>query len=130
MTLDCLGIVGSRDAGFTLGHLELALEHILDIVAMEIVTGDAKGVDALAREYANNIGPHGPKIFKADWARYSKAAGHKRNKRLVRYLAGKEDSHLVAFWDGTSPGTGNALGWCIHYHLPYTVFTKGFFDQL
>jgi hypothetical protein len=129
MLIDHLGIVGSRDAGFTLGHIEMALEGFLDIIVGEIVTGDAKGVDTLAKEYAGTLNQE-PKIFEADWARYAKAAGHKRNERLVRYLAAKENSHLVAFWDGQSTGTKNALGWCIYYHLPYTVFTKGFFDQL
>ncbi len=129
MIVNRLGIVGSRDAGFTMDHLTIALDDILQTVPKLVVSGGAKGVDTLAKEWADLLIIE-TKIFEAEWKRYAKGAGNVRNERLVRYLAAKKSSHLVAFWDGTSTGTKNALGWCVYYHLPYTVFTKEFFYQL
>ena len=45
-----------------------------------------------------------PIIFYADWKKYGRAAGPIRNKYIVDY-----SEMLVAFWDGKSSGTKNAI---------------------
>jgi hypothetical protein len=68
-----------------------------------IYTGDAKGADTLAVEYAkaNNI-PY--EVFYADWEKYGRAAGPIRNKDIVANA-----DLVIAFWDGKSPGTKSSI---------------------
>lgn len=68
-----------------------------------VVSGGAKGADRAGEEWAvarkiNMI------RFPADWKRYGKAAGMIRNQWMAWYA-----SHLVAFWDGQSPGTKSMI---------------------
>jgi hypothetical protein len=69
----------------------------------EIVSGGARGTDTLAEQYADNYGI--PKIiFKADWDKYGKSAGYRRNVDIVNYC-----DYLIAFWDGESKGTQHSI---------------------
>lgn len=74
---------------------------------VELVSGHAKGADTLAEIYANNnVIPI--KVFPANWERYGKAAGPKRNREMLEYAM---EAHpvVLAFWNGKSRGTGNML---------------------
>lgn len=68
-----------------------------------LVTGDAEGVDKEVREIAEtrNISIT---ICYADWKLYGKAAGPIRNALIVA-----EADRMIAFWDGKSKGTKNAI---------------------
>lgn len=93
-------VAGSRsfvDGDF----LSSKLDKLLGRLGAEtvIVSGGARGADALGERYAATRGlvmMREP----ADWDRYGRAAGMIRNQHMS-FLA----SHLVAFWDGSSPGT-------------------------
>ncbi len=65
----------------------------------EIVSGGAKGVDTLARDYAVQ---HGIKLteFLPDYSRYKRGAPLKRNEQIIEYA-----DVILAFWDGQSKGT-------------------------
>lgn len=70
-----------------------------------IVTGAAKGADALAEKWALSY----PRMmtvkrFHADWEIHGKAAGPIRNQKMVDYA-----DRLIAFWDGESPGTADVI---------------------
>ena len=69
----------------------------------EIVSGGAKGVDALAKEYADR---HGISLreFLPQYDRYGKAAPIKRNERIAVYA-----DEVLAFWDGRSQGTARTV---------------------
>ncbi|MDR3135180.1 MAG: DUF2493 domain-containing protein [Deltaproteobacteria bacterium] len=69
----------------------------------EIVSGLAKGVDTLAIEYANKRGI-GLKMFPADWKRFGRSAGPRRNEEMARYA-----DYGVAVWDGLSHGTKHMI---------------------
>ncbi len=70
----------------------------------EIVTGDARGANALAEAYAKERGIP-LRIFAADWRRWRKGAAERRNRLII------EASDLaVAFWDHASPGTRMEIG--------------------
>jgi hypothetical protein len=64
-----------------------------------IVSGGARGADTLGEQYAADRGL-GMMREPADWDRYGRAAGMIRNQHMS-FLS----SHLVAFWNGASPGT-------------------------
>jgi hypothetical protein len=65
---------------------------------LEIVSGMAKGVDALGVLFAENNGLKLHK-FPADWS-LGKSAGHIRNRQMGDFADG-----LLALWDGKSNGT-------------------------
>lgn len=69
----------------------------------QIVSGGARGVDSLGELYAieNDIEVA---IFKADWNRYGKSAGYKRNDQMAEYA-----DALIAVWDGVSKGTKHMI---------------------
>lgn len=72
-------------------------------VEIEIISGGAVGVDALGERYAKE---HDLplKVVNADWKKYGRSAGPRRNEQMAR-MAGT----LIAFWDGKSRGTKNMI---------------------
>lgn len=68
-----------------------------------IVSGMARGADALAVEFAIN---HEVILyeFPADWARLGKRAGFIRNEQMAQFADG-----LLAFWDWQSRGTKHMI---------------------
>jgi len=69
----------------------------------EIVSGNARGVDAIGERIARDR-----RIpiatFTAPWATHGKAAGPIRNRAMAQYA-----DALVAVWDGQSRGTKNMI---------------------
>jgi hypothetical protein len=74
----------------------------------EIVTGGARGADALAAAYAKEYGL-GLTVFPADWKRYGKAAGPIRNREMLDYAMQTVKPLVIAFWNGRSRGTAQML---------------------
>lgn len=70
---------------------------------IEVVSGGARGVDALGEMFAqkNNLKLH---KFPADWDTYGKRAGILRNIEMAKQADG-----LLALWDGESPGTKHMI---------------------
>lgn len=69
----------------------------------EIVSGGAPGTDTLAVRYATEADiPF--KVFPADWKKYGRSAGPRRNRQMAEYA----DAAIV-FWDGKSRGTQNMI---------------------
>lgn len=77
--------------------------------AVSIVSGMAKGADLLAYNFAIN---RDVKVYKfpANWDKYGKGAGYRRNEDMGRFADG-----LLAFWDGKSKGTKNMID-IMHRH--------------
>jgi SLOG family YspA-like protein len=98
-----LAIVGSRsftDYNFLETNI-LEKYNLKDID--EIVSGGAKGTDNLAESFAK---VHNLKltVFYPDWLKHGKYAGPLRNKQIVEYA-----DEVIAFWDGSSPGTKSTI---------------------
>jgi hypothetical protein len=66
---------------------------------VEIVSGCCKGADLLGERYAKER-VHLLNHFPADWDKYGKVAGFRRNREMALYA-----DALIAFWDGKSRGT-------------------------
>ncbi len=82
------------------------------------VTGCAKGADAIARGFAAEWGiPLA--VHRADWARLGKRAGPERNGRVVA-----DSDRMVAFWDGKSRGTLDAITQMVRAGKPVQVVPK------
>ena len=71
--------------------------------SIEIVSGHAKGADALGERYAQERG-YKLTLFPADWKQYGKSAGPRRNLQMAEYA-----NALLAYWDGKSRGTKNMI---------------------
>lgn len=78
--------------------------HVGDV---EIVSGHAKGADALGERYATE---HGIPlvVMKAEWGKYGKAAGVIRNRQMLDYISLATPA-VFAFWDGKSHGTKHTI---------------------
>jgi hypothetical protein len=119
MTSDVkLAIVGSRtffDYKVLKNTLDdLSTEHSLNYV--EIISGGAKGADSLGEMYAKEKDIP-TKIFPAEWKKYGKKAGFKRNVDII------ENCDLcVCFWDGESHGTQHDINLCKEMHKPCFVY--------
>ena len=70
---------------------------------IQIVSGGASGADAMGERYAKEKG-YSLKRFPADWDKYGRSAGPKRNRQMAQYA-----DALIAFWDGVSRGTKNMI---------------------
>jgi len=70
---------------------------------IEIVSGGARGADALGERYAKDRG-YSLRVFPAEWDRYGKRAGYLRNAEMAKYA-----NALLAFWDGESRGTRHMI---------------------
>lgn len=71
---------------------------------IEIVSGAYyKGADKLGEQYAAEKG-FPITQFPANWKKYGRAAGPKRNEQMADYA-----DALIAFWDGKSKGTNHMI---------------------
>ncbi len=86
------------------------------IKATEIVCGMASGVDLLGKRWAeeNNIPI---KEFPADWERFGKSAGYKRNEEMAEYA-----DALLAIWDKKSRGTKHMIDLARKHGLKIYIF--------
>jgi len=81
----------------------------------EIVSGGARGTDALAERYA--LEKKIPiKVFPSDWKKHGKSAGPLRNREIVVY-----SDTILAFWDGESTGTKSTIAIAKEMGVPSTI---------
>ena len=84
--------------------------------ASTILVGDCPtGVDKSVLEWAINQ-EITLEVFHADWNKYGPAAGPIRNRKMLETA-----DRLVAFWDGESHGTKNAIVTAVKLGLPVTI---------
>ena len=72
-----------------------------------IVEGGAHGTDEMAERFAKERGAM-VKEFRADWVKYGRAAGPKRNDAMAKYIA-ENGGRALFFWDGRSKGTQDCI---------------------
>jgi orotate phosphoribosyltransferase-like protein len=70
----------------------------------QVVSGGAKGVDALGEFWAEDNGTD-LKVFHAEWNRYGRGAGSIRNKQMANYA----DALIVIYDSSKSKGTTNMI---------------------
>jgi len=94
-----IAIIGSRS--FTDYELfKVKCDAILsNSKSITIISGGAKGTDRLAEKYAAEKSIP-ILVYKANWDLHGKSVGMKRNVLMLNAC-----THVIAFWDGNSPGT-------------------------
>ena len=80
-----------------------------------IVSGGARGVDKFAERWADE-NRYRKIVMPADWDKFGKSAGYRRNEEMHRFIADKENRLVVAFWDGKSKGTAHNFGLAKKYN--------------
>lgn len=91
-------IAGSRTVTATPEEIKALVEHY-NLKPTEIVSGTAHGMDRCGEDFAHKFGIPVAE-FPADWDRYGKSAGHRRNSQMAEY-----GDALLLIWDGQSPGS-------------------------
>jgi hypothetical protein len=81
----------------------------------EIVSGGARGADALGERFANDYLKE-LTVFPADWEKHGKKAGLLRNVDII-----KNCDECVCFWDGESHGTKHDIELCEKMNKPYKI---------
>jgi hypothetical protein len=77
-------IAGGRDYIFTEFDKAALNALLVDVPITEVVSGCAPGADTCGEQWA--ISKNIPiKKFPADWKKYGKSAGYKRNKQMAEY---------------------------------------------
>lgn len=66
-----------------------------------VIEGGARGIDRAARYWAGDAGIRVVTV-KADWKRYGKGAGPRRNAAMAAQADG-----AIVLWDGTVEGSGS-----------------------
>lgn len=115
----CL-MVGSRsfsDYEFFVTKCDHLLRNWKNII---IVSGGARGADALAKRYAVDRG-YRYMEFPADWDTYGRRAGYIRNRAMHEYISTHVNRGVIAFWDGKSRGTSQSFSLAESYSNPPRV---------
>ena len=80
-----------------------------------IVSGGARGADALGERYAKENG-FKTELYPADWEKYGKSAGPKRNEQMAKVA-----DCVICFWDRKSLGTKSMIGFAKEYNKPIRI---------
>lgn len=101
-------VAGSRsieNKGLVHKYLDQLLSHY-NKENITIITGGARGIDKIAKEWADNRGIKNI-VMPAEWDVHGKSAGYKRNVRMHEWLADDDERLCLCFWDGKSKGTAH-----------------------
>lgn len=100
-------IAGSRD--LTDDRLVEEAVRLSGFTVTTVISGTARGVDKLGERWAEGYGVPVER-FPADWGRYGRAAGYRRNQAMVEAAAkAPEGGAVIAVWDGVSRGTRHTI---------------------
>ena len=91
----------------------------LDNPEIVIISGAARGADSLGEKYAKERG-YEIDSHPADWDKYGKSAGYRRNKEMVDIA-----SAAICFWDGKSKGTKHMIESAKDKGLKIRVYNYG-----
>ena len=104
-----VAVIGSRSI------TSYPLEEVIPADTTEIISGGARGADALARAYAEQHGIPFTEI-RPDYARYSRGAPLRRNMEIIARA-----ELIIALWDGNSTGTAQVIAECRKIGKPLIV---------
>ncbi len=96
-------------------YIDFCLSNIRKENKIIIVSGGACGADAIGERYAEENGFEVEK-HPADWQRYGRSAGPKRNREMA-----KISDYVICFWDGKSKGTKSMIGYAKEFSKPIKV---------
>ena len=82
-----------------------------------MINGGAQGVDMICYDWANAQKNIDIILMQAEWSKYGKSAGFKRNLEMLAVA-----DYVLAFWDGKSRGTRHTIDNALNKGLSTHVF--------
>ncbi len=95
-------VAGGRDYNHyedAVAFIDYCIQNIRHRYTLVFVSGGCSGADALGERYANEHGFQ-IEIYPAEWKKYGRRAGPKRNQKMAEM-----GDYIICFWDGKSRGT-------------------------
>lgn len=96
-------------------YIDFCLSNIRKYNDIIILCGGAKGADFLGEVYANENG-FKVEYFKAEWDKYGKATGPKRNEEMA-----KNCDYVICFWNNKSKETKSMIEYSKFYNKPIKI---------
>lgn len=84
-------------------YIDMCITEIRKKYTLVFLSGGCSGADLLGERYANENGFRIER-YPADWQKYGKWAGPKRNLQMA-----KASDYVICFWDGKSRGTASMI---------------------
>ena len=100
-------------------HCQAVLQEKMNTHHVIIVSGHARGADALGERFAKEFGLP-IELYPAQWNALGKGAGMIRNAQMA-----KVSDALIAFWDGHSRGTEHMINFARRRGLDVTIIGNG-----
>lgn len=95
--------------------IDNAIIRIKNKYTLVFVSGTCRGADLLGEKYAIENGFEVER-YPADWDRYGKSAGPKRNETMARI-----SDFVICFWDGESKGTKSLINYVNKLNKPLRI---------
>lgn len=96
-------------------YIEMCIKEIKCKYTLIFLSGGCRGADMLGERYATENG-FNIERYPADWQRYGKSAGLKRNFQIA-----KSCDYVICFWDGKSPGTASMISYARKLQKPINI---------
>ena len=84
-------------------YIDFCISRIKNEYTLIFVSGCCTGADKLGERYATESG-YEIEYYPADWQKYGKSAGPKRNLQMAQTA-----DYVICFWDGKSKGTKSMI---------------------
>lgn len=96
-------------------YIDFCISEIKEKYTLIFVSGGCRGADSIGERYAKENG-YEIERYPAEWQKYGKAAGPKRNEQMARAA-----DYIICFWDGKSKGTASMINYAKRYNKPIKI---------
>lgn len=91
-------------------YIDSCIKDFKEKYTLVFLSGGCRGADRLGERFATENG-FSIERFPADWRKYGKGAGLKRNWQMAKACDG-----VICFWDGNSRGTASMIRYAKEFH--------------
>ncbi len=96
-------------------YIDFCISEIRKKYTLIFVSGGCSGADFIGERYAAENGFEIER-YPADWKKYGRAAGPKRNEQMARVA-----DYVICFWDGQSRGTKSMINCAEKFNKPVKI---------
>lgn len=96
-------------------YINFCISNIKFKYDLVFVSGCCRGADMLGEKYAKEYG-YKTERYPADWEKYGKSAGPKRNMKMAEIC-----DFAICFWDGKSEGTKSMINFVKNKNKPIKI---------
>ncbi len=111
-------VAGCRDFknyNLAKGYINKCIKNLKEDYTLIFLSGGCRGADSLGERYAKENG-YILEIYPANWKKYGKLAGPKRNKLMAEIC-----DFVICFWDGKSSGTKSMIDYAQILNKPIRI---------